>query len=246
VAFGRNKMVEPPVPAVGWVHVNQFTLGRVERPVTARRKRPVLGAPAVRVPTMTGGHRVHAPCAYFETAALFAHEANLASAAQLADMARSGLSMAPPQLYEDAEHQRPLCSLDSAEAEPDEVRLYRVRDGQGTVIGAIRRIPPKRPFRHTWRIDQPGHPEIVGRTEWASGAPAEVALLGVVKLGVTALGALADLGAEGGDQPTKPRTLDWRVDGESVMTSRGRESVTIRAGWLDRRIAFAFALLGDR
>ncbi|MEU6415373.1 hypothetical protein [Microbispora sp. NPDC046933] len=46
---------------------------------------------------------------------------------------------------------------------------------RGQVIGTVKRIPPKRPFRHTWRIEQPGHPEITGRNEWVSGSLKHVA-----------------------------------------------------------------------
>ncbi|WP_058042976.1 hypothetical protein [Streptomyces roseifaciens] len=120
-----------------------------------------------------------------------------------------------------------------------------VRDGQGLLIGAVRHVAPsKRFFKHTWRIDQPGQPEIAGRSERATSDPKELAGLGATKVVLAAFQAVADLGAEGGDQRSKPRTLEWKADGKLVMTSEGSQSVTIKADWLDRRLAFA--LLGDR
>ncbi|MFS8204865.1 hypothetical protein ACLVWQ_40105 [Streptomyces sp. CWNU-52B] len=54
------------------------------------------------------------------------------------------------------------------------------------------------------------------------------------------------MGAEGGDQRSKSRSLEWRAGDKVVMVSEGSEKVTVRADWLDRRLAFAFALVGDR
>jgi hypothetical protein len=39
-------------------------------------------------------------------------------------------------------------------------------DADGRSLGTIRRVAPKRPFRHTWRIDHPGRGGITGRGEW--------------------------------------------------------------------------------
>ncbi|MGY6024991.1 hypothetical protein [Streptomyces spinosirectus] len=60
------------------------------------------------------------------------------------------------------------------------------------------------------------------------------------------LNAIGDLGGEGGDQRSGPRTLEWRAEGKIVTVSEGSEKVSVRAGWLDRRLAFAFVLVGDR
>lgn len=60
------------------------------------------------------------------------------------------------------------------------------------------------------------------------------------------LSAIGDLGGKDGDRRSGPRTLEWRANGKVVMVSEGSEKVSVRAGWLDRRLAFAFALVGDQ
>ncbi|MEV8568670.1 hypothetical protein AB0436_24330 [Streptomyces sp. NPDC051322] len=232
MAFGKGRKVEePPVEPVAWATVHKFVIDTAERPATPKRKKAVYGPRAVRVPQGGKDYRVNAPCAY------------LAPASRPA----SGPARSDLTLYEDPEAQRLLCSVDA----PQEVngeRHHVVRDAQGEVIGTLRRIPPKRPFRHTWRIDQPGHPEIVGRNEWVSGdSTKEVVGRAAVRMTIGLVAGLADIGGDvGGDQPSKPRTLEWRVEDKVVMVSEGSTEVTIRTEWVDRRLAFAFALVGDR
>ncbi|MFD7428328.1 hypothetical protein ACFV6Z_14910 [Streptomyces sp. NPDC059818] len=71
---------------------------------------------------------------------------------------------------------------------------------QGGVLGTLRRIPPRRPFRHTWRIDQPGRPEIVGRDEWAAGDSAAEAVGRV---------AVKAAGRPGRGRSNGPWTVRW-------------------------------------
>lgn len=121
-----------------------------------------------------------------------------------------------------------------------------VRDGVGQAVGTLVRVPPKRrPFKHSWRIEQPGQPEVLGRSEWAGGDAKEITGRLVEKLIGGVLDAIADLGADGGDQCSGARALEWRAEDKIVMVSEGSEQVTVRAGWVDRRLAFAFALVGD-
>ncbi|MFJ3778444.1 hypothetical protein ACIPX0_42870 [Streptomyces sp. NPDC090075] len=225
MVFGRSKNVdEPPVPVVPWADAWEFALTDEERPVTLQRKRAVLGVRAVRVPHGGGERKVNAPCAFL-----------------------------PPQgtaddlrLYEDAEGCRPLCSVGAPE-EADGARRYPVLDGQGQVVGAVRRIPPlKHALKPTWRIEQPGRPEIVSSAEWAKGGVTEMVQKGAGKFLLGAVQAVADLGAEGGDQPAKSRALEWKADGELVLTSDADRRFLVRAGWLDRRLVFAYALLRAR
>ncbi|MEV0530689.1 hypothetical protein [Kitasatospora sp. NPDC050463] len=216
-------MEEPPVLPVGWERVRDFVIGDTERPVTAKRTARTPGQLAVRVPRNGKERRVFAPCAF---------------------VGREGERVA---LYEDAACRLLLCLVDGRGREVDDERHHEVHDAQGRIIGTLRRIPPRtRPFKHSWRIDQPGRPPILGRNQWVSGDAREIAARVVERSLFGALDALASLGAEGGDQPAKPRTLEWRAEEKVVMVSEGSEKVTVKADWIDRRLAFAFALVGDR
>ncbi len=129
----------------------------MERPETPERNTESQGAHAVRVPRGGKFDKVLAPCAY------------------VASGRSQGLPAAPePTLFEDAAQRRPLCYV-APPREVDRKRHHVVHDGQGQVIGTVKRIPPKRPLRHTWRIEQPGYPEITGRNEWVSGRLKDVA-----------------------------------------------------------------------
>ncbi|MFF9112904.1 MULTISPECIES: hypothetical protein [unclassified Streptomyces] len=222
--FGKNKHVdEPPVPVVPWTDAWEFALTDEERPAGAQRKHAVLGLRAFRVPHGGGAQRVNAPCAFLPP--------------QTAEQA-AGL-----RLYEDAQGQRPLCSVDEPQ-DVDGERHHAVRDGHGQTIGTIRRIPPlKHALKPTWRIDQPGHTEIVSSAEWAAGGRKELVQRGAGKLLLGVVQAVADMGAEGGDQPGTSKPLEWKSGGELVLTSVGDRRFLVRAAWLDRRLVFAYALL---
>ncbi|MCA6093793.1 hypothetical protein LE181_16695 [Streptomyces sp. SCA3-4] len=224
MVFGRNRNGEPPLAVIDWRGVHRFSIDIVERETGPQRKRPVLGPNAVRVPRREGQDRVKAPCAFFRSAVV-------------------GVRDVGRVLYEDREAQHVLCTIEECDAEGDE-RRYSVRDGQGREIGVIRRVPPSRKLlRHTWRIQQAGHPEIVGRNKWAAIAPKEVAARAAGKF----LGELVDSALSLGhdDGQVKERTLLWLAGEEQVMQSVGQE-FQIKAGWLDRRLAFAVATFADR
>ncbi|MFJ9817502.1 hypothetical protein ACIRU3_19980 [Streptomyces sp. NPDC101151] len=230
MAFGRQKTQEPPVEPVGWAGVHTFVISSVERPVTNKRKRAVWGKPAVRVARGSKDLRVLAPCAYLGSA----------------ETQPAGLPSPPEQtLFEDPGARSLLCYVEMP-VQVDGERRHLVRDGQGQLVGALTRVPPKhRPFKHSWRIEQPGHPEIVGRSDWTSGNAKEITGRVAGKLIGGILDAIGDLGAEGGDQRSRARALEWRAEDKVVMVSQGSEQVTVRAGWVDRRLAFALALIGD-
>lgn len=138
-----------------------------------------------------------------------------------------------------------LCTVDPAET-IDDVRHDRVRAADGEPVGTIRRIPPtRRPLKHTWRIDQPGRPEIVGRNLFATTDPRRLA----AHTADTALSLTFDTvlgGPDGSIGPVRPRVLAWKAAGDLVMTTDGRgKPVRILAPWVDRRLAFVFAMLGD-
>ncbi|WP_217140657.1 hypothetical protein [Streptomyces sp. AC627_RSS907] len=222
--FGRNKHEdELPVPIVPWVDAWEFSVSDEERPATEHRRRAVQGPRAIRVPQGGGLQRVNAPCAFFSP-----------------DATSEG---SPQRLYKDPEGRRVLCSVGSPR-NSDGTRQYGVRDAQGELVGHIRRVAPlKHALRPTWRIDQPGHPEMVSSAEWAKNGPSEMVQRGAGKLVLGVVQAISDLGAEGGDQPRKARVVEWRSGDELVMTSENDTRFLIRAAWLDRRLVFAYALL---
>jgi hypothetical protein len=144
-------------------------------------------------------------------------------------------------LYLDAELTRLLCR-----ALPVSEHAWSVRDAADAEIGTITRIPSGRPLiRPNWRITQPGHPELLGRTEWLSGDPKQLAEKAAGRLFTGVLDALTSFGAEGGDQPTKQRILEWRAGDDIVMLSEATKSISIKADWLDRRLAFAYTLIAE-
>ncbi|MFI8092396.1 hypothetical protein ACIF9R_29410 [Streptomyces sp. NPDC086080] len=222
--FGKNDNTpEPPVPTVPWADAWEFGISDEERPVTPHRKQAVMGPRAFRVAQGRGAQRVLAPCAFFPPS--------------------SRPKAAEKGLYMDPEGHQLLCSV----GEPEHVngmRHYRVHDAHGEPIGTIRRISPlKHALKPTWRIDQPGRPEITSSAEWAEGGRKEVVQRGAGKLLLGVVQAVADMGAEGGDQPSKSRVLEWRSGKELVMTSDHDARYLIRADWLDRRLVFAYGLL---
>lgn len=229
MGFGRRAAEEAPVEPVEWTGVQTFVVSSVERPVTVKRKRAVRGRRAVRVARGAKSLRVMAPCAFVASAPV------------------PGLPARPGHiLFEDATDSRLLCYVEPV-ADVDGEQHHVVRDGGGGIVGTLVRVPAKRKLlKHTWRIEQPGSPQIVGRNEWVSGDAKEIAGRAAGRLIGEVLGAIGDLGADGGDQRSKPRTLEWRAEEKVVMVSEGSERVTVRAGWVDRRLAFAFALVGDR
>jgi hypothetical protein len=153
-----------------------------------------------------------------------------------------------PCLYEDPEAQQLLCYL-VAEGDEGSERRIKVFDGHGEGIGAIRRIPPSsKLFKHTWRIEQPGHPEIVGRNQWSGFNAKRIAQRAADNVVPEVLNAVTGMGPDDthSSPVRKSRTLEWVSDGELVMISQSIKLLTIKADWLDRRLAFAFSVLGDR
>ncbi|WP_432893243.1 hypothetical protein ACQPYH_19585 [Kribbella sp. CA-245084] len=139
-------------------------------------------------------------------------------------------------LYLDADLTQLLCRVEATGE-----HSWSVQDADSE-IGTITRPPSHRPvLRPNWRIDQPGRPVITGRTEWLSGSPGRLAAKAATRLIAGVLDGLTGIGDEGGDQPTKSRTLEWRTSDELVMISDS--SIRITADWLDRRLAFAYTLL---
>ncbi|MFE4858959.1 hypothetical protein [Streptomyces sp. NPDC056670] len=150
-------------------------------------------------------------------------------------------------LYEDQEATRLLCYLVAEDGEAGE-RHFEVSDAEGGSIGTIRRVPPSgRLFKHTWRISQPGHPEIVGRNQWSGHHVKRLAKRAADNIVPELLNAVTGMGPDDsyGNPVRKSRTLEWVSDGDVVMVSESTKLLTIKKDWLDRRLAFAFAFLGD-
>ncbi|MFD7159968.1 hypothetical protein ACFV9C_35600 [Kribbella sp. NPDC059898] len=127
---------------------------------------------------------------------------------------------------------------------PQSDHTWSVVDATNTELGTITRLPSTHPvLRPNWRITQPGRPEVLGRTEWLSGPPARLAAKAAGRLLVGVLDGLTGIGEGGGDQPVKARTLEWHAGGEVVMYSEGTNLITVKADWLDRRLAFAYCLI---
>jgi hypothetical protein len=144
-------------------------------------------------------------------------------------------------LYLDAELTQLLCSV-----VPSGDNSWSVHDGGGSIVGTITRIPSNRPLlRPNWRIEQPGQVDVIGRTEWLSGDAKQLAEKAAGRLFSGVLDALTSFGAEGGDQPTKQRVLEWRAGDDIVMLSEATKSIRIKAAWLDRRLAFAYSLIAE-
>ncbi|MBC2874036.1 MULTISPECIES: hypothetical protein [Streptomyces] len=232
MVFGRTtrggRGGEPLPPVLDWRDVTTFTVGGVERQ-DAKGGRTVFGPRAVRVPRREGAGRVFPPCAL-----IVAPDADTSV------------------LYEDRETRRVLCTVGreggdrSGGDERYDERCYVVRDAAGREIGRVRRVPPaRRLLRHTWRVEQPGHPEIAGRNKWAALSRQDAALHAAGSLVGGVVDSVLSFGAEGGDAPRRDRTLLWTAGDEEVMRSEGAD-FRVKAPWVDRRLAFAVATIGDR
>ncbi|MFB7325581.1 hypothetical protein [Streptomyces sp. NPDC056190] len=211
-----------------WASVREFVISSVERPKSPKRLRSVWSKPAVRVPTGSSDYPTLAPCALLGSSSV----PNLPSRPELT-------------LYEDIDAEYLLCYVE----EPQEAKRekhYVVRDSEQQAIGILRRIPPKRPFKHTWRIDQPGHPTIIGRNEWASGTTGQAVARVAIRATFEAVDSALFYAGTDERSTSKARNLEWLAGDEVVMTSEGGAKVKIQADWVDRRLAFAFALVGDK
>ncbi|POX56402.1 hypothetical protein C3489_04925 [Streptomyces sp. Ru71] len=230
--FGRQKS-DPVIDPVSWDRAGHFLVGDVLRPPGLARK-AVRDRRAVRFPTEIKGVRYYAPsvlvtAAGGETPSYALHDAT-----------------APDVL---------LCALTPEESGA----RYRVTDADGAELGLIHRTPAaKRTLQHTWWFQQAGHPDVVARYHWARGSAKEIVGRGRERLaqgaGAAVGGVVAALldGSEGGDQPARaPRPVTWRTQDETetvVLTSVPLEGVRTylpHAPWLDRRLAFAVAVLRE-
>ncbi|MGW3494251.1 hypothetical protein [Streptomyces sp. NPDC001020] len=230
--FGRGKR-EPEIEPIPWDRAGGFVVTDVVRQATLRRK--VLRGPrAVRVATMHDGVRYFAP-------AVLVH----------------GSEDETPSydLYDAREPTVLLCSL----APEKGGARYRVTDAQGAELGLAHRTPAaKRTIQHSWWLQQPGHPDIVARYHWARGSAKDVAKRGKETAGRVAgevvegvIDSLLSFGAEDAGKSHTSKPVTWRMVGQEesvVLTSGHVEGIrTYRpeVSWLDRRLAFALAVLRE-
>ncbi|MDR3082906.1 MAG: hypothetical protein LBV60_18615 [Streptomyces sp.] len=218
-----------------WDRAGEFVVGDVVRPASLRRK-ALRGPRAVRVPTTDAGVR------YFAPSVLVHGSEDETPSYDLYD------ATAPAVL---------LCSL----APEKGGARYRVTDAQGTELGLAHRTPAaKRTVQHSWWLQQPGHPDIVARYHWARGNAKQAAKRGKESVGRVAghvaqdvIGSVFSFGAEdtgpGESDVSKPVT--WRMAGQEnsvVLTSghaEGFRTYLPQVSWLDRRLAFALAVLRE-
>jgi hypothetical protein len=107
----------------------------------------------------------------------------------------------------------------------------------------VRRVPSGFLHARSWRVEQPGRPEIAGRSHWATWNP--LALLWKMLVAFLAsVVTVVDFFLEGSSEDL-PRKLVWRTGLTVVATSHGSRSFDVRAGWIDPRLMFAFAVIGD-
>ncbi|MEU6442682.1 hypothetical protein [Streptomyces sp. NPDC047046] len=224
MAFRKRNDPDSPLATVDWREARNFVLGTLELARSSKRSREVHGVMAIRVWKDDPRGSIYAPCAFRG-----AHAGPLPS------------GIPEKRLFEDRECLRVLCHVDDG-VEEGAVRRHQVMDGRGESIGTIEHHPPKERHKYpSWRIQQPGHPEIVGSSE---GNLIERGLVSLVDFSLDFInGALVGDGRA--RKPKKPRLIGWKDEaGKLVMISQGKEH-TVKAAWLDRRLAFAFALLGD-
>ncbi|WP_431033261.1 hypothetical protein ACQYWQ_08050 [Streptomyces sp. P6-2-1] len=230
--FGKKK-TDPPVVPVRWDTEGGFVVGEVVR-LSARRKKGLVGRRAVRMPVTLDGERYFAPAAFV---------------VQRDPEARSY------ELHDATEAEGPLCTVEPASGGRGGER-YQVRDRAGQELGTVFRTPAaKRAVQHGWWLRQPGHPDVIARYHWAKGTAREIAGRGA-DAAVRGAGSLAGsfvdslvYGDSAGPRdssaaPAKPVT--WRADDEVALTAGHTQGLRIyvpRASWLDRRLAFALAVL---
>ncbi|MFD9822738.1 hypothetical protein [Streptomyces violascens] len=231
--FGKKK-VDPPVVPVRWDTEGGFVVGEVVRP-SAFRKKGLVGRRAVRMPVTLDGERYFAAAAFVE---------------QRDPEVRSY------ELYDATEAEGLLCTVEPASGGRGGER-YQVRDQAGQELGVVFRTPAaKRAVQHGWWLRQPGHPDVVARYHWAKGSAKEIAGRGAdaaVRGAGSLVGSVVDSVLYGEQaasdnhspaRPTKPVT--WRADDEVALTAGHPQGIKLyapQASWLERRLAFALAVL---
>ncbi|MFF3977842.1 hypothetical protein [Streptomyces sp. NPDC001828] len=232
MVFGRKAEAEPPsYEPVHWDSVSKFTIGTASEPVARRGAGP--GPLAVRVEKRAAGAVHLVPSVY------------VALPASDKPSAEAGF-----RLYEDEAGSRPLCSVTpDAGTEEDGSRRYRVHDDQGKEVGSVfKGSAAQRLVQHGWWLEQPGHSEVVARYHWAKGGAGQILGRTAGKALGSVVGSVMGLNAEGGDGGGTAKPVTWKSGTQVAMTSApsgGRKWYLAQASWLDRRVAFALAVLRE-
>ncbi|MFE9408134.1 hypothetical protein ACFYN0_04965 [Streptomyces sp. NPDC006704] len=236
MAFGRKSRPEEPFEPVHWNDITKFTVGRMTRHTFRASKRGA-GPHAVRFHRSRGGEDHMVPGVY------------IVPAAPPATLSKGGFL-----LFEDEGNRQLLCGV-----LPDGSDRYRVTDAGGQELGSVRRtsITKKLTYQGLW-LEQVGQPAVVARHNWARGGLLASAERGAGHVLGGVVDSLLSFGAEGGDRATDFKPVVWAVEtdgpkgerGEAVLTvPRTTGSVTwyfvMREGWLDKRLAFALAVLRE-
>ncbi|MFK8905618.1 hypothetical protein [Streptomyces sp. YS-3] len=228
--FGRKKE-DPPVAPVRWDTESAFVVGEVVRPAAFRQK-ALIGRRAVRMSVTRDGVRYFAAAAFVE---------------------QQDLQTRAYELHDATQPQELLCTIVPMSGGSER---YQVRDQTGQELGLVfRTVAAKRTVQHGWWLRQPGHPDVVARYHWARGSAKEIAArgkdaavrgAGSLVSGVAESVLYGEMAADSRSyvRPTKPVT--WCADDEVVLTAghtQGIKSYIPQASWLDRRLAFAMAVL---
>ncbi|MEV7189385.1 hypothetical protein [Kitasatospora sp. NPDC093102] len=236
--FGRSRRDEP-FEALHWDEITQFTVGRALRNTFRTPKRGE-GAHAVRFMRTRGGDEYMVPGVY------------IVPVEPAGPLAKGGF-----RLFEDEAGRQLLCTV-----LPDGSDRYRVTDAAGRELGSVRRTPvTKRLSQQGLWMEQLGHPVIVAPRAWARGGPGASLGRGA---GHVLDGIVDSLLSFGSDEATGSggslKPVVWATGvgagegadgtGEAVLTFPRRSDGTRwyfvkRDGWLDKRLAFALAVLRE-
>jgi hypothetical protein len=236
MAFGKNRRDEP-FEAVHWDEITQFTVGRMMRRTIRRSKRGE-GAHAVRFMRTRGGDEYMVPGVY------------IVPVEPAGPLSKGGF-----RLFEDEDSRQLLCTV-----LPESSDRFRVTDATGGELGSVRRSPvTKRLTQQSLWMEQPGHPAIVAPRNWVRGGPGAALGRGVGHVLDGVVDSLLSFGSdEATDSGADLKPVVWAVGAEGTDGEYGQAVLTFprstdgkrwyfvkRDGWLDKRLAFALAVLRE-
>ncbi|MGW8328879.1 hypothetical protein ACWGLE_13365 [Streptomyces sp. NPDC055897] len=219
-----------------WNEITQFTVGRMLR-YTIRKSKRGVGPYAIRFRRTRQGDEYMVPGVY------------IVPAERDAPLSKGGF-----RLFEDEGGRQLLCGV-----LPDGSDRYRVTDAAGQELGSVRRTAITKRLTHQglW-LEQAGHPAVVSRHNWARGGLRASAGRGVGNVVGGVVDSLLSFGADGSDHATSFKPVVWAVETDSADGEPGEAVLTVprttetakwyfvmREGWLDKRLAFALAVLRE-